>query len=217
MKSTVAVIKRLFASNRVIFIITAVVMLAATTSADSEFALSRGNYAWLLALMTPFIFVFYDYLKLMYLGSSKKDFYRGSMISYCVIAVLISVINTGIFVLIDSQNQTQIVINLMQVCGWTQNGIVVAMLQQAFFLLLAMVSLHTILFMQTNWYGWLTDIIIVAIICIFTPISPLRTLLAGFFKIIMFNSNALLHIAVCLVGSIVIISAGMAVLKRKTL
>lgn len=217
MKATFSIVKRLLASNKISFIITAVVVLCATTSGDSAIALSNGNYTWLLAVLTPFFFVFYDFKKLIYLGASKKDFYFGALVSYGGLALLISLLNTGIHLLIDPLNYTQTVINLMDVCGWMENNVFFAIIQQAVFLLLSMVFLHVLLSMQPHWYGWLTDIILVAIICIFTPIAPLRGLLAGFFKVIMFNPNTLLHIVVCMGLSAALSAAGLAVLKRKTL
>lgn len=217
MTAIFAIIKRLFASNKVSFIITAVVVLCATTSGDSKVALSNGNYTWLLAIMTPFFFVFYDYTKLMHLGTSKKDYYIGSLASYGLMAFVASLANTVIHVVIDPLNQTQAVINVMDLCGWTKNGTFVALLQQTVFLLLTMIFLHVLLSMQPYWYGWLTDGILVAIICIFTPIAPLRHCLAGLFKIIMFNSNALLHIVVCLLLCAILSLLGLAALKRKTL
>ncbi|RKI65481.1 hypothetical protein D7V91_14190 [bacterium 1xD42-67] len=217
MKATFSIVKRLLASNKISFIITAVVVLCTTTSGDSAIALSNGNYTWLLAVLTPFFFVFYDFKKLIYLGASKKDFYFGALVSYGGLALLISLLNTGIHLLIDPLNHTQTVINLMGVCGWMENNVFFAFIQQAVFLLLSMVFLHVLLSMQPHWYGWLTDIILVAIICIFTPIAPLRGLLAGFFKVIMFSPNALLHIVVCMGLSAALSAAGLAVLKRKTL
>lgn len=217
MTAILAIIKRLFASNKVSFIITTVVVLCATTSGDSKIALSNGNYTWLLAVMTPFFFVFYDYTKLMHLGTSKKDYFLGSLASYGLIALLVSLANTAIYLLIDPLNRTQTVINMMELCGWTANGMVVALIQQAVFLFLTMIFLHVLLSMQPYWYGWLTDAVLVAIICIFIPIVPLRHIFAGFFKIIMFNSNALLHIGVCLLLSAALSLMGLTVLKRKTL
>ena len=217
MTAIFAIIKRLFASNKVSFIITAVVVLCATTSGDSKIALSNGNYTWLLAIMTPFLFVFYDYTKLMHLGTSKKDYFLGSLASYGLMALVVSLINTGIHVLLDPLNYTQTVINMMDLCGWTANGIFVAFLQQTIFLLLTMIFLHVLLSMQPYWYGWLTDGVLVAIICVFTPIASLRHILSGFFKIIMFNSNALLHIGICVILSAVLSLIGLTVLKRKTL
>ena len=46
---------------------------------------------------------------------------------------------------------------MMDVCGWTENRIVAAGLQQMAFLLLVMIFLHVLLSMQARWYGWLTD------------------------------------------------------------
>lgn len=212
-----AIIKRLFASNKISFIITAVVVLCATTSGDSKIALSNGNYTWLLAVMTPFIFVYYDYRKLIHLGTSKGDYYFGSLAGYGLMALMVSLANTAIYMLIDPLNHTQRVINLMDLCGWTANGIEIAFLQQTIFLLLSMIFLHVLLSMQPYWYGWLTDGVLVALISIFTPIAPLRHILAGFFKVIMFNSNAFLHIGICLFLSAVLSLIGVAVLKRKTL
>lgn len=217
MTEILAVMKRLFASNKVSFIITAVAVLCATTSGDSKIALSNGNYTWLLAVMTPFFFVFYDFTKLIHLGTSKKDYFIGSLASYGLMALVASLANTGIHVLIDPLNPTQTVINMMDLCGWTVNGMFIAFLQQTIFLLLTMIFLHVLLSMQPYWYGWLTDSILAAIICIFTPVAPLRHVLAGFFKVIMFNSNAMLHIGVCLLLCAILSAIGLTVLKRKAL
>ena len=217
MRATFSVVRRLLASNKISFIVTAAVALCATTSGDSAIALSNGNYTWLLAVMTPFFFVFYDFRKLMYLGASKKDFYLGSLMGYGILALLISLVNTGVHLLIDPLNRAQRVVNLMDVCGWMENGALVAFLQQAVFLFLVMVFLHVLLSMQPHWYGWVTDAVLAAIICVFTPIAPLRGLLAGFFGVVMLNANAPVHIAVCLALSAALAAAGLAVLKRKTL
>ena len=215
MNAIFAIVKRLLASNKISFIITALVVLCATSS--GEVVLSNGNYTWLLAAMTPFFFVFYDYTKLMHLGASKRDYFIGCLISYGVLALGISLINSLIHLLIDPVYPAQAVINLMDVCNWTENGIFIAGVQQMFFLLLVMVFLHVLLSMQSHWYGWLTDAILVAIICIFTPIAPLRSILAGFFQIVMLNGNAVLHISICLLLSAALSFAGLLVLKRKTL
>lgn len=215
MKATFAIVKRLLASNKIIFIIMALVVLCATSSGDV--VLSNGNYTWLLAVMTPFFFVFYDYTKLMHLGASKRDYFFGCLISYGVLALGISLINTLIHLLIDPVYPAQAVINMMDVCKWTENGIIIAGVQQMFFLLLVMIFLHVLLSMQPHWYGWLTDAVLVAIISIFTPIAALRGILSGFFQIIMLNGNALLHIGICLLLSAALSFAGLLVLKRKTL
>lgn len=210
-----AIVKRLLASNQISFIITVLVVLCATSPGDV--VLSNGNFTWLLAALTPFFFVFYDFTKFMHLGASKKDYYFGCLISYGILAFCISLVNAVIHQWMDPAYSAQTVINLMDVCQWTENGMIVAGLQQMFFLLLGMVFLHVLLSMQTHWYGWLTDAVLVAILCIFTPIAPLRAILIGFFQIIMFNSNAVLHILICLLLSAALSFGGLVVLKRKTL
>lgn len=215
MRAIFAIVKRLLASNLISFILTALVVLLATSS--GEVVLSNGNYTWLLAALTPFFFVFYDFKKLMHLGASKKDYYVGCLISYGFLAFCISLANTLIHLLIDHLYSARTVINLMDVCRWTENGIAMAGVQQMCFLLLVMVFLHVLLSMQAHWYGWLTDAVLAAIICIFTPIAPLRGILSGFFGIVMLNGNAILHIGVCLLLSAALSLGGLAVLKRKTL
>ncbi len=215
MTAIVAIVKRLLASNQISFLLTALVVLCATSSGDV--VLSNGNYTWLLAVLTPFFFVFYDFSKLIHLGAGKRDYYLGCLISYGLLAFCISLVNTVIHGLIDPLYSARTVINMMDVCQWTGNGMAVAGLQQMFFLLLVMVFLHVLLSMQTRWYGWLTDALCVAMICVFTPIAPLRAILADFFQVIMMNGNAVLHICICLLLSATFSLGGLVVLKRKTL
>lgn len=215
MTAIFAIIKRLLASNKISFILTAAVVVCATSSGET--VLSNGNYTWLLAVMAPFFFVFYDFSKLMHLGASKKDYFTGCLISYGLLAFCISLVNTVIHLAIDPTYPAQAVINMMDVCRWTENGIFVAAIQQMLFLLLVMIFLHVLLSMQAHWYGWLTDAVLVAIICIFTPIAPLRSVLSGFFRLIMLNGNAIMHIGICLLLSAALSLAGLVVLKRKTL
>ena len=215
MTAIFAIIKRLLASNKISFILTAAVVVCATSSGET--VLSNGNYTWLLAVMAPFFFVFYGFSKLMHLGASKKDYFIGCLISYGFLAFCISLVNTVIHLAIDPIYPAQTVINMMDVCRWTENGIFVAAIQQMLFLLLVMIFLHVLLSMQAHWYGWLTDAVLVAIICIFTPIAPLRSVLSGFFRLIMLNGNAILHIGICLLLSAALSLAGLVVLKRKTL
>ena len=215
MTAVFAIIKRLLASNKIGYIVTALVVVCATSSGET--VLSNGNYTWLLAVFAPFFFVFYDFSRLMHLGTSKRDYFLGSLISYGLLAFGISLLNTLIHLVIDPAYQAQTVINMMDVCRWTENGIVAAGVQQMCFLFLVMVFLHVLLSMQAHWYGWLTDAVLAAIICIFTPIAPLRAVLVDFFSLIMFNPNAVLHIGVCLLLSAALSFAGLAVLRRKTL
>lgn len=217
MPAIFAIVKRIFAINKICFIITAVFVLCATSSGETGTALSNGNYTWLAAVMAPFFTVYYGYAKLICLGASKRAYYVGSLVSYGLLSLFVSGVNGAIRLFIDPLNGTQRVVNMMDLCGWMKNGIVAAFFQQTMFLLLVMIFLHVLLSMQPHWYGWLVDGILAAVICVFTPIAPLRQILAGFFKLIMFNPNPSLHIGVCLLISAALSFAGLAVLKRKSM
>ena len=64
------------------------------------------------------------------------------------------------------------------------------------FLLLTEAVIHTLVFMQTKWYGWAADLLIVAIISVFTPIPVLREAEIFFFRFTIFERPAIIHIAV---------------------
>lgn len=215
MRAVLIIVRRMLASNALSFILTALVVLCATSSGET--VLSNGNYTWLLAVLCPFFIVFYDFPKLMRLGASKRDYYLASLVCYALLALGISALNTLIHLVIDPAYRAETVINLMDVCRWTENGIFVAAVQQACFLLLTMMFLHVLLSMQPRWYGWAADAALVAVISVFTPVASLRAVLGGFFRLVMLNSDAVVHAGVCLALSAALAFAGLLVLKRQAL
>ena len=96
----------------------------------------KGAIELLLPLQFTFIVLF---LSFMLSKSSciweraKKDYYLGCLISYGILAFCISLVNTVIHRLIDPIYPAQTVINMMDVCQWTENGMIVAGLQQCSF------------------------------------------------------------------------------------
>ena len=213
-----AVVKRILSSNRLSFIITFVVVLCAVSSKDSSVALSNGNYFWLASLFIPFFSVLYAVPRLLHLGAEKRDCYIGSLCSYCVIALVVSLLNTFVCLFIDSINKSQTVINLMNVCRWMENGVIIAFLQQAVFLLLLlllMLFIHVMIELQYFWFGWLIDILLVAGLSVSMPIAPLRSMVASFFSIIMVNGNAIIQISSCLILSVLFAFISLVLIKRK--
>lgn len=210
-----AVVKRILSSNRLSFIITFVVVLCAVSSKDSSVALSNGNYFWLASLFIPFFSVLYAVPRLLHLGAEKRDCYIGSLCSYCVIALVVSLLNTFVCLFIDPINKSQTVINLMNVCRWMENGVIIAFLQQAVFLLLLMLFIHVMIELQHFWLGWLIDILLVAGLSVSMPIAPLRSMVASFFSIIMVNDNAIIQISSCLILSVLFAFISLVLIKRK--
>jgi hypothetical protein len=101
--------------------------------------------------------------------------------------------------------------------GWLNNGVVVAFFQQFAFLFLFAIFVHTLVAVQDKWYGWVADVLIVAIISVFMLIAPLRVSLVWFLNLIIFNSNTFLQIAVCLVLATAIYSLNKLIFVRKAI
>lgn len=215
MRAISTVVKRILSSNRLSFIITIVVVLCAVSSKDSSVALSNGNYFWLASLFIPFFSVLYAIPRLLHLGAEKRDCYIGSLCSYCVIALVVSLLNTFVCLFIDPINKLQTVINLMNVCRWMENGVLIAFLQQTVFLLLLMLFIHVMIELQHFWFGWLIDILLVAGLAVSMPIAPLRSMVASFFSIIMVNGNAIIQISSCLILSVLFAFISLVLIKRK--
>ena len=112
-------------------------------------------------------------------------------------------------------DKSQTVINLMNVCRWMENGVIIAFLQQAVFLLLLMLFIHVMIELQHFWFGWLIDILLVAGLSVSMPIAPLRSMVASFFSIIMVNGNTIIQISSCLILSVLFAFTSLVLIKRK--
>ena len=133
-----------------------------------------------------------------------------------MIALVVSLLNTFVCLFIDPINKSQTVINLMNVCRWMENGVIIAFLQQAvFLLLLLMLFIHVMIELQHFWFGWLIDILLVAGLSVSMPIAPLRSMVASFFSIIMVNGNTIIQISSCLILSVLFAFISLVLIKRK--
>jgi len=175
-----------------------------------------GNYLYVLAIYAPIFIMARNFKRIMHLNGNKRDFYWGALLNYGIIAATVSLLNIILFVLTEVVFGSRLVIwNLVAVFGWWNHGVIVAFAQQFFFLLLIETFIHTLTSMQTRWYGWVTDILLVAIISVFIPIPALRNLLVSFLNTIIFHPNVLVQITCCLSLSIAIYGLNLLILQRK--
>jgi len=166
--------------------------------------LGSANFLYLLLLLCALLIPTRNFRKQINLGAKRSDYCWGCLCTYVLLALGISLVNMLLFCafelpvlasgLVESSR-----LNLMDVWGWTTHGPVIAFIQQFAFLFLAAVFFHTLASLHDWWVGWGVDVLIIAIISVFTPIEPLRNVLYGFFQAILFHPNALLQIIVCLV------------------
>ena len=161
-----------------------------------------GNYLFLLVIFSAILIPSRNFRRMMNLGGKRSNFFTGSALGYVILTAAVSL--AGILLYFTYERYVTLSyygggsLNVLDVFGWMSNGPVVAFFQQFAFLLLFASVLHTLVAAQEKWYGWAADVLIVAIISVFTPIASLRKVLVSFFHLIIF-SPAVLQIASCLV------------------
>ena len=181
------------------------------------------SFTWgllLLPVLAAIIIPARNFRRTMNLGGKRGNFIYGCMMGYAALSFATALAGT-----IIDYTFTQSVIDSgvyggiwtpMSVFGWAAYGPVAALFQQFAFLLVASLLAHTLSAAQGRWYGFTADIAIIAIICVFTPIENLRTLLAGFFYLIMFAA-APVQIAACLIIALAVFTLSKPIFARKVI
>jgi len=186
----------------------------------SSSTIGIGNYLWLLIILSAVFIPAMNFRKMMNLGAKRKDFFTGCFINYLILsaaaslACIILYYSYERFILSYYAGWT---LNPLYWFGWIGNDPVIAFFQQFAFLFLLACVIHTLTAAQDRWYGWVADMVIIAIISVFTPIAPLRAALVWFFNLIIFNSNAFLQIIVCLILAVAVYSLNTLIFARKTI
>ena len=161
-----------------------------------------GNYFFLLIILGSIFIPSKHFRRIMNLGGKRANYIKGCAITYTIMAAVVSLV--GMFLYYTYEKFVTLSfygggsLNVLDVFGWMNNGPIVAFFQQFAFLLLLASVIHTLVAAQDKWYGWTADVVIVAIISVFTPIAPLRSVLVSFFRLIIFSA-APLQIAACIV------------------
>ena len=179
-----------------------------------------GNYLYLIIILGAIFIPSMNFKKMMNLGGKRKDFFWGCILNYIIMAAVMSLAGIIFYYtyeqfIFSNYYQGGFPLNPIYWFGWINNGPVIAFFQQFAFLLFFAVFIHTLTAIQDKWYGWATDIILIAIISVFTPIAPLREKLIWFFTLIIFSSNALLQIIACLILSAAVYPLNKIIFARK--
>ena len=188
---------------------------------EGNMTVSFGNYLFLLIILSAIFIPSMNFRKMMNLGGKRADFFRGCAAAYAIMAAAVSLVCVVLYYTYDRLMVSLLynggTMDVLYWFGWIENGAVVAFFQQFAFLLLFATFLHTLVAAQDKWYGWAADVLIVAIISVFAPIAPLRASLVWFFNLIIFNSNAVLQIAACLILAVAVYSLNKLILARKAI
>ena len=217
--------------NKIPYLVTGIIIIAVLVQniiylirapiADKigDIEISIGNYFWILILMAAILIPTQNFSKIINLGGKRDNFFLGCLISYGILTVSVSLCNTIIYYTYDrffnSVGYLGTMINCIEVFGWNKHGAGIVFVRQFAFLFLLATFFHTLTAVQGKWYGWITNLVIVTIISVFTPIASLRATLAWFFRMIIFHPNPLLHITFSLVLAITVYLLNKPIFARK--
>lgn len=186
---------------------------------SNQILISLGNTLYLLPVFAAIFIQGKNFRRFINLGAISADFLKGSLLCYVILAVIVSGINLVLYYTADRALVEAFgfltAINFVEVFGWATNGLAVAFVQQFAFLMFIALFFHTFVLVQGSKIGLFVDIAIVAVICVFTPIEPLRNVEAGFFKLIIFEPNALLQIIICIGLGAVLYLLNKLILQKK--
>lgn len=198
-----------------------VIMLITSGDFGEQISISIGNTLWLLIPLAAILIATKNLRRIVNLGGKRSHYFIGGLATYPILAAAVSLANVLIFYtydrIITNTEHFKGIINLMDVFGWAAHGPIIAFFQQFAFLFLLAVFTHTLTMLQDSWVGWTADVLIVAIISVFTPIEPLRAVLYNFFRMILFHPSALLQIITCVALAAGLYALSYPVLSRKKL
>ena len=175
-----------------------------------------GNYFFLLPLCMAIFIPALNMTKIMNLGATRTDIFKGFFMTY-VVAVIVAVLVSLVLYPFDSHVTApdQPSLSLWDAFGFLAHGSVVGFIQMAAFFFLLACVLHTLTLSQGHWYGWVADVAIVAVISVFTPIAPLRAALVWFFNLIIFNPQPVVQILACILLGAAVYAASLVPITTK--
>jgi hypothetical protein len=186
---------------------------------ENSMTISAGNYLYLLAPLAGIMTVG-TLRKFINLGGKRNRFEAGCLSGFIILAGAISLANIGIYLvydpLITRLGHSLGTINLLDVFGWSGHGFL-AFVQQAAFLFLLTIFFHTLAALHYCWIGLAADILLAAVISVFTPIAPLRAAEAAFFNLILFHPHALAQIFACLFLGLGLLALNKVILVKRPL
>lgn len=171
---------------------------------------------YLIPLLAPIFIASVNYGKMMHLGVRKLTYFYGCLLNYLVFAAVISLFGVLEFYTLDRilNGDSYTILGLIPVFGWGSNPLT-AFFSQFAFLFMAQCVLHTLTFIQTRWYGWAADAVLVVILSVFTPIAPLRQAEVFFFRMTIFAKPAVVQVAVCLLFGAAVYASNLYYLRKR--
>jgi hypothetical protein len=192
-------------------------VFAGLIAPDESQSLAVGDYLYFFPILIAILIPATHFTKLMNLGGKRKDFFKSCIIAYIPAVAVAALITTALefTVYVTFQEIGIDMFYVSGVFGFAARGSIICFLQTFAFFIMFCTVLHTLTLIQGHWYGYVTDILIITIISVFTPIAPLRAALVWFFNMIIFGENVALQILSCLLIGTVVYSLSIIPIRTK--
>jgi len=197
-------------------IVSAITSYLGPDPGDNE-TVAAGNFLFVLPMLLGVFIPARNFTKMMNLGGKRMDFWRSCLPIYAIASLAASLVALVFCLAVNPVMLTRFggLFDLFDIFGFMAHGAVAAFFQMSAFLFLSACAAHILTLIQGRWYGWIADILIVAIISVFTPIAPLRAALVWFFHMIIFHNYAFVQFASCLVLSAAAYALSLIPIKGK--
>ena len=226
MKTTHGMMKVNLRQAKIAFLISGIVFLLFCanaiiiycTSQQNNSTVAVGNCLFLLPVLMGVLIPAKNFTKLMNLGGKRIDFWKSGLPLYILASLVVSLVALILCKFLNHVMLDRIggVMDMFDAFGFMGRGIVAAFFQMSAFIFLLASAAHTLTLIQGRWYGWVVDVLIVAIISVFTPVAVLRPALVWFFRMIIFHNSAVVQIASCVVLGAAVYSLSLIPIRSKS-
>ncbi|XOK63497.1 hypothetical protein ACJ7K1_10420 [Paenibacillus elgii] len=187
------------------------------TDSSKNTRLSDGNMLILILLLIAIVLPLSYYKRIVHLGASREQYFKGLQFVFAVWAAAIALFNSLWFVLEVNviRNYTNTV-DLIEAFHWMDFGLAGSFLYQIAFYLMVMALLSMLISGYYHPVGWLLWALLLAAIPIGTAIPSLRVHVVYFFKVLLFNSSLPAGVGFNLMLYFVFVAGGWLFTRRRT-
>ncbi|MCL2490987.1 MAG: hypothetical protein FWF36_09785, partial [Propionibacteriaceae bacterium] len=184
----------------------------------SSWSISLSWFAWLVVWLAAVWVAGRNYGCILRLGGKRRSFMVGGAATYVLLSAAASLIVTVAYYAVDKPlNNLAVLGGFMappDVFGWAAHGPVVVFVEQLAVLVLLAGFVHTFKAALGHWYGYAALGVVVALVAVFSSITPLRHLEGRFFVALLFGHNPAVQIIMCLVLAGLIYALSKPILDR---
>jgi len=187
------------------------------TDSSQNTSLSDGNLLLLILLVTSIALPLSYYRRIVHLGASRAQYFKGLQSVFVVWAAAVALFNSIWFEFEEGvlRKYTNTV-DLIEAFRWVDFGFAGSFLYQMAFYLMAMALLSMLISGYRHPVGWLLWALLLAAIPVGTTIPSLRDHVGSFFQALLFNGSLLTGVGFNLLLYLVFVAGGWFFTRRRT-